>query len=1364
MNYSIGECYDFEINQHTDDDNFFHLSIPGYPEATLPKLKFQRSEPLPNTLKCIVKNIGSRGLVLGHYLPGYIKRFYESGAARGEVFEFTVIDLPQTPEEPHILEDDYGMRFRIYRPQQPLLRGKRVNCRFTYIQQNRYAIELTDPSLIIPLLTPAEVLDRIPGSPHIKALALRALPGLSTTAEAMTELAEGRGRWILTALKALMESPADIFTPKAIADHPRLMMGLTTLMRDTALYLLEGSNLLRGADNSHRRALQRDITALIERIHPLQQALDLLAGGDVDDFVKGLIDKLRVAGYLYRPAEQFARLMFVFRARPGLVDTHLRSIFDSIMEWPLSTWTTEPFRSAFVEQFEIYIRSSAAAIARLPEAQTRAQTDLLERVITAIALQLIVGGDSASENLRNNRALLYRYISLLRPTRTDELLQKSINALMGISRRIEFSYDDLRQPAMLMTKASVAPLPLTGDALSVSRSLRLGSVEITASPRSLAIRAVGASPQAAAVVPKSLMPWLSPQVITDNVKTLTASRLTNLEAHRKLWGDIENSLFSHNTAPTADSDSPAVSTRRQAEVGDSVYIVIDSNSVTGNDDPRWRCRIIDSDYLPAGGYISRSDIVSYNIRGNDIHANRLDIDRAFHLDNGRQARFSAVVKSIDASGDYHFSLIEDVDKFIDESLNYNDHYYGVVTSKSQWEYQVLSSDGYGVFLERSRDLTLERGDIVEFRITDKSSPKHIRGTFIDLAAADVIVDKNTAFINLLSSLAFDPGPDAVQAAEPHSAPEEDSSEEGADTLSEEDLRHIIELLRFKALACSRLLEAYDYLMYGRLLALALSDASLADELLVHAALLRLHQYYATNQRIDPQELDQYRGRASRMPLLSIVFHRLEIVSWLGDESRNDTLWTTVREPRNEPEGNLARLVLSFNMIPAENRADSEIARGLKAEIARALGVNSGSEQLRSYGSENQFVEFKSSIVYPARRHPSEAVEADIDRQLKVILRTVAGFLNASGGTLYIGVNDHTHTEVGLFNDFEYFQHRKAYIGKIPFSISSADNMCNFLTNLTRHVFGTTVTESIQITRDEEATRDVIMIKVEPRAVPVELDGDIYVRRSVTTMRVSEQERESFIDERRERFRSAATVSVSAAVVSPETALAESPEPDRSSVPDIPAAAPTCIATSAWRPNALHPDEDLYSHPAGYVYFESGHSLSWSRSDLYREYELPLVLAVSADELSRGFLTLVYPGLKMLRVPLTAIHDITTGQIARFGADGATPLWASIAMPGDGIALYMADARGYMRRRVVKIDEIATERLSDLPTAVADAQGLDTVGAELISADALPQFADSLAANLPSRHTGREMRCRFGTDEALAALAADVVTATPQTLS
>lgn len=68
-------------------------------------------------------------------------------------------------------------------------------------------------------------------------------------------------------------------------------------------------------------------------------------------------------------------------------------------------------------------------------------------------------------------------------------------------------------------------------------------------------------------------------------------------------------------------------------------------------------------------------------------------------------------------------------------------------------------------------------------------------------------------------------------------------------------------------------------------------------------------------------------------------------------------------------------------------------------------------KVSQFGVENFEREFKSTIVFPAGE-----IFPDIKKQLSRIMRSLAGFMNAEGGTLYIGVNDAGQV-CGINDDF-----------------------------------------------------------------------------------------------------------------------------------------------------------------------------------------------------------------------------------------------------------------------------------------------------------------------------------------------------------
>ena len=113
---------------------------------------------------------------------------------------------------------------------------------------------------------------------------------------------------------------------------------------------------------------------------------------------------------------------------------------------------------------------------------------------------------------------------------------------------------------------------------------------------------------------------------------------------------------------------------------------------------------------------------------------------------------------------------------------------------------------------------------------------------------------------------------------------------------------------------------------------------------------------------------------------------------------------------------VAKLVLAGNLVYSSPAA-SEVIR---QELLRLLSIDFESieveEEKIEFGSENGTREFKSSAVYPAEAQ----WQADLDKQVSVILKTICGFLNAVGGVLYIGVNDFGIPD-GIKTDLDYLR-------------------------------------------------------------------------------------------------------------------------------------------------------------------------------------------------------------------------------------------------------------------------------------------------------------------------------------------------------
>lgn len=1358
MNYLIGEVKEFEvIKDFGDNEDFFRLRLSDGGEVRLPKMKFQREEPLPDHIACRIKYVNNGIPVVAHSMPQYVNRFYRQGFTLRREYEFTVLELPAHAGDKYILEDKYGIRYNLVDDNVLLSVGQKVLCRFSRLTNTMFSIEVAGSDMRLPMYRPEIFLSQI-GITGKMATKIVDLFDVHLP-EAKAECDNDNPLWIVTALKLALERLSDWFCHSDVRRRGRSLNRILQVIEKSGLYLIENSRFLRNLTDSHRRSLQQIVTDVVDGLEPYRSTLDLIVKGGECEFVGDLIFKLKQSGYLYHPARQFSILMMIFRTDPQLVKEYLGKIFETIMEWKLETWTTEPFRSAFVGQFEIYIRQACREIDLLPQADTDADIERIENIVTAIALQMLISDDPDSARYRRNRSLFYRYISLLRPVKSDDLLDKAFLTLMGVNLPLEFNYDMIKEPLMLMTRATVKASEDSWQLQSI-HTYREGDVQLIVDDNGISLsRADEDNP--GRVIPNGMMEWLSPQVYLNGVQSLNGGQLKNIEQHKRLWNSIETTLFERRTHVLNQTRE-----RRKAEIGDDVKIVIYEIESSRGDNPRWAAMIDDEQFISEGGYILRDDIVGFSLKSIDLDRDRLTARSAFVDENDRPRHFIAKVLDIAPDGTYHFSLLDDVAGQCGAILDYNTTFTAVIAQRHEYEYSAISDTGYGVYLQRdAQNSDYEAGNVVYFRVIDRSNPNHIVATIIDDADDGVVLNKVTAFSSLMKAICI------VEDSDDES----DSTMmlDADETLSREDVAEIIELIRFKAISSSALLAAYDYLQFGRILAILIGDPQLAKRIQVHADLLRLHQFYATNRRIDADELERFREEVTGYPMLEVVFHRLELVSWLGDADRNPDLWDTIAKGRNLLETNLARLVLSYNMLPdtIPGDSDSAVAEGLKSNIAHMLGVNFEARQLKSYGTENQFIEFKSSFVYPARKNKNDKMKANPEAQQFVLLKSIAGFLNASGGTLYIGVNDVTRCEAGLFEDFEFYKHHRASIGQNTYAMASVDNFIVFLTNLVRFTWGSVVAGSVEIEQDDEATRPVIVVKVQPRLTPVLLDGKIFVRRSSSTIQLNDVETKEFIEERKMQelrsreelrvakakseqqndapaFTQAADKAVEKPAIVVENATNASPEPatDDSVV----------LATSQWRPNVLHNWEEGYIQPAGYLYIGDDNTLMRTDEDRSYDYnaDCRLALCFTEREARQGMLVVVFDTRQVLKVPMNEILEKDLDRRIPFYKD-ARPVFAAIVLPTDAVMFYLYDNKGSLYRRVVPLSDIENAHLTSTPPTIADVPGVAGVTAcEIVSAAALHIFAGSMECDMSTRQIGYTLRTTDGSEKAAQLLAHD----------
>jgi type I restriction enzyme R subunit len=194
---------------------------------------------------------------------------------------------------------------------------------------------------------------------------------------------------------------------------------------------------------------------------------------------------------------------------------------------------------------------------------------------------------------------------------------------------------------------------------------------------------------------------------------------------------------------------------------------------------------------------------------------------------------------------------------------------------------------------------------------------------------------------------------------------------------------------------------------------------------------------------------------------------------------------------------LAARALSEDVVLRINE-DADFARRVALRLCgQAVSFALAIDELL-FADENDEVEFKASSRWNLETQ-------QIDKRLELaIVKTVAGFQNARGGTLLIGVNN-DGIPVGLDQDFASVR---------P---SSADGYVNWLTTLFVNSMGNLAAARTRIRMERARDQDVCRVDVAAASQPVWVKRSdkraFYARMNNSTREVTEAEAEAYVSER-----------------------------------------------------------------------------------------------------------------------------------------------------------------------------------------------------------------------------------------------------------
>ena len=993
--------------------------------------------------------------------------------------------------------------------------------------------------------------------------------------------------------------------------------------------ILELSELLDLCADGEREFYQDRLTLLIEQLGYYIKAAELIENEQDPDavetptnFINSLFNKLQVSGFVYHPTKNFNILSSLFLMRPDLMNGRIRELLDIICRRNMEGWKKEPFNSAIIKLLELYIRECDGRIDK-----TKDNTELIRNNEQALALQLLLLQGSADPSLadyRLNTARLCTISSYLYPLHPDWLIDLAYHFLFHSNARL-MNYTMDKVDLLPHYIASLYPC----GAIDTMNSFTRNNAKLLVSADGIQLLSYGAMTSPHPVFPRTLGLWQGMQVMLGAKPgvNLSTAKPNDLTPYEKVWEEIENELFNMSQVVTTTTTR----NKKRHKAGELVRISFISQD--SHDRNRYYCQI--EDEIGGEGYITIGDIVSYTISTSLRH---------FLAPDGSRYVFEARI--IDDNGDrFHFSMLKEIKDAVLEYYTYDEDIICSVGGSpiGGGLAPAVSKEGISVSIRNAADFEgVGKNSIVSCRLIGSASGTfHILCDMNEAAAYDF--DLNSAFRILMEDYAVD------KISESISQQEEEDFLESDRVLDESYVREVIFLIDRMALIDKDYVKAYNYLAFARTLSMLIGWESQAAYYKGRMDIIAMLHYFARNSKVDEDRLVQLENVNSELFSNNVILHdrfiQLQAVSFLDKPERNAELFELTKGSQAISE--LASLVLAYNITRASKMEST--AADIHNRIKQQLNLKGFETGLKLYGTggETSDTEYKTSIVFTAG---GKSGVPNPEKQMEEILKVIDSFLNTSGGTLYVGVNDYG-LGIGVEEDLNapiYYGDKDKYLRAIPDAMSLKWG----------NSLAATYLEDI---RFDEANndKDILIVKIRPHQAGVPIDGSWYVRVGSTKRKLTKAEFDEYQRLNRRLPEEAPAENGTAA----GSVLFSEPEKSLPSGPLV-TSKDDEVCTSRIRKNVLaeYLDPDNYTEPVGFFKFLSG--AKFRKIDAYDYDDQSLLTLTVLEHEVKDSLVLGYANGHVTKVSVEELLEYQQRDYSR--NDASRLVFASIASSGDAV--------------------------------------------------------------------------------------------------
>jgi hypothetical protein len=727
-------------------------------------------------------------------------------------------------------------------------------------------------------------------------------------------------------------------------------------------WLLEDSDFLTTYPQEHREEIRGETEKRLRDAYARGAALRLISEGKELDYISTLLHKLDASGYLYDREQRFITLFVLFRWSPKLVMMPAREFIRLLY---LSEQNLIPISfNAMLEQ-----RLSLLETRNFPYAR-RTPENLagMEEAMRLIAARLLTSKNVLPDVCA--RAAFFRLVYMLSESRPEIILTNAINTLLFRNAGAKFTLNDLIHLEIPEFTNKVLSYTSISSTMDMKTRLFRGKGRLMLKEGTIYLLSEHVvSPVKEHEIPN--MAALPLRVVTskdDDFTQTDASALSN--AWKRVFQEF------------ARSKKKTVVTRERPSVGVKVKIQV-------------------KNLHPTMTLLAFVRIVDDHFEGEGIlHVRQITRIKLTSLEHILEPGNKMTATVIEATPEkLSFSIIDELDAIVGTRLQPGELTNALLLAKRSNLLTWLSEDGYSLYTLPNPNMEVEVGDYYLLELVNVNSNGYVKAVVKEPVEAEF--DVHEAVSNLLYSY----------IDEPEELPREEEEEkisapvEQANPLSPAYMSEMIQALGLYV--SPRLSPRNLNLLYALKLMAYIANDPVAEEFYAGqiAYMLAINEFVSgkagSGMELFPDPAGT-EGFVERFPVLESWMTVSRVLTTWNNEAGFDRLLALSRG-EDPLIARLSTLVISHNLLqPVAPDLSASVKEEIIASLAELPDEPEEEVVLNVYfGTENHHREFKTSAIFP----PESTGVADVERQLDVILRTITGFLNAEGGTLYIGVND-----------------------------------------------------------------------------------------------------------------------------------------------------------------------------------------------------------------------------------------------------------------------------------------------------------------------------------------------------------------------